>query len=126
MAADWTRIRAVFEEALSIEPAARPAFLDQVCGTDDGLRREVDSLLDEHDRPGSFVGDSPIARLAGLEVIWNRAGPEPDSRARDSSSSGAGVVVGERYRIGPRSAEAAWARSIGREMPGSEEMSQSR
>ncbi|MGB5036545.1 MAG: protein kinase, partial [Blastocatellia bacterium] len=100
MAADWTRIRAVFEEALSIEPAARPAFLDHVCGTDDGLRREVDSLLDEHDRPGSFVGDSPMARLAGLEVMSGTAQGPNLTRGREIQAAlSAGVVVGERYRI---------------------------
>ena len=101
MAADWKRVRAVFEEALALEPDARPAFLDHVCGTDGGLRREVDTLLEEHDRPGSFVGDSPIARLAGLEVVSGTAQGPDSTRGREFLAAlSAGVIVGDRYRIG--------------------------
>lgn len=101
MAADWKRIRAVFEEAIAIEPDARPAFLDAVCGTDDGLRRDVDSLLEEHDRPGSFVGDSPIARLAALELVSGTAKNPGSTHGREFQAAfSAGVIVGDRYRIG--------------------------
>ncbi|HQR40788.1 MAG TPA: serine/threonine-protein kinase, partial [Blastocatellia bacterium] len=93
MAADWQRVRKLFEDALDCERGARAAFLDESCGADLELRREVDSLLEEHDRPGSFVADSPIARVAGL----SEAGTGP-ARAK-SSALNPGEVLGERYRI---------------------------
>jgi|SRR5579884_303127 len=38
-----------------LTPERRPAYLDQACGTNHELRREVESLLAAHDQPGSFL-----------------------------------------------------------------------
>src|SRR5688572_19597392 len=49
-----------FLEALK-KPSAgdRAAFLDQVCGGNDELRRSVELLLRAHDKAGGFLADSP-------------------------------------------------------------------
>ncbi len=47
----WRRMEALFYEALELEPAARPAFLDQQCAGDPDLRNEVESLLRSADSP---------------------------------------------------------------------------
>jgi hypothetical protein len=39
------RIRALFLEALELEPERRAAFLEEACGGDDGLQAEVEELL---------------------------------------------------------------------------------
>jgi serine/threonine protein kinase len=39
------KIEALYNDALAIAPAERPAFLDQACGNDVGLRKELESLL---------------------------------------------------------------------------------
>src|SRR5687768_18440840 len=41
----WNRIEEVLQAALDLEPERRAAFLDEACGEDDELRREVESLL---------------------------------------------------------------------------------
>ncbi|MGA8029559.1 MAG: protein kinase [Bryobacteraceae bacterium] len=41
----WRQIEDVFDAASQCEPASRAAFLEQACGTDAELRREVESLL---------------------------------------------------------------------------------
>ncbi len=41
----WQQIEAIFQAALDCEPEQRASFLDQACGEDDELRREIDSLL---------------------------------------------------------------------------------
>ena len=41
----FAEIERVCEAALEHEPAARATFLDDACGRDAELRREVDSLL---------------------------------------------------------------------------------
>ena len=41
----WAQVKSVLEGALEIEPAERCAFLESVCGGDENLRREVESLL---------------------------------------------------------------------------------
>ena len=99
-AADWKRIRTLFEEALDHERDERAAFLDQRCGTENEIRREVDSLLEEHDRPGTFVGDSPVVRVADLE---DASGAEEGTgtlrTGAMSSALKSGDVLGDRYRI---------------------------
>jgi serine/threonine-protein kinase len=41
----WQEIEAVFQGALAQPPGSREAFLDQACGADPALRREVETLL---------------------------------------------------------------------------------
>jgi serine/threonine protein kinase/Tol biopolymer transport system component len=57
--ARWQRITEIFAAALDAEPSRRAAILDDACGDDAGLRGEVESMLDAHERAGSF-GEAPI------------------------------------------------------------------
>ena len=45
----WEQVQKLFEEALKRKPEERAAFLDEACGGDAELRREVESLLAHHD-----------------------------------------------------------------------------
>ena len=70
----WPEVRAILEAALDLPPAARDAFLDERCGTDTSLRREVDSLIAADDRAGSFLevpaaGGVPPQRIGGYEIL---------------------------------------------------------
>ena len=63
----WQQIDAIFSSALERPPAERGAFLDEACRGDEGLRREVESLL-AHDQAGSLMehpGFEDAARLLG-------------------------------------------------------------
>ncbi|HEV3259162.1 MAG TPA: serine/threonine-protein kinase, partial [Gemmataceae bacterium] len=51
----------IFKAAVKLSPERRAAYLDQACGTNHELRREVESLLQAHDEPGSFL-QSRLAR----------------------------------------------------------------
>jgi len=42
---DWPKVEELYHAALEKQPAERKAFLDQACGEDERLRREVRSLL---------------------------------------------------------------------------------
>jgi WD40 repeat protein/serine/threonine protein kinase len=67
---------AIFKEAVKLLPDQRAAYLDRACGTDNELRREVESLLRAHDAPGDFLkpnGAAPDA-TAAYEPITERAG----------------------------------------------------
>ncbi|MEM8930188.1 MAG: protein kinase [Acidobacteriota bacterium] len=44
------RVREIFDEARDLEGPWRDAYLDDACGDDTALRREVESLLGHHDR----------------------------------------------------------------------------
>ena len=63
----WKQVEAVFEQALEIPPDQRPAFVQNSCGGDEELRREVQSLLDSHLRAGSFI-DQPSLFFASEEI----------------------------------------------------------
>ncbi len=54
---------AVFTEAVKVPRANRSAFLDRVCGDDDGLRSKVEALLRAHDRIGNFLEEPPSGGL---------------------------------------------------------------
>jgi serine/threonine protein kinase len=54
----------IFKAAVRLPRERRAAYLDQACGTNHELRREVESLLEAHDQPGSFL-ESRLARLPG-------------------------------------------------------------
>ena len=41
----WRRIEALLDAALQRKPDERPDFLAETCGSDEPLRREVESLL---------------------------------------------------------------------------------
>ena len=51
----WKRVRALFGAALGLQPGERSSFLDEGCGDDKALRREVDSLLAAGSEAGSFL-----------------------------------------------------------------------
>src|SRR5262245_31339251 len=56
----WQRIERLCEAALSLDSPARTAFLDQECGGDAWLRREIESLLAADTDAGDFL-ESPVA-----------------------------------------------------------------
>ncbi|HKQ77941.1 MAG TPA: protein kinase [Blastocatellia bacterium] len=71
----WKQIDHLLQEALERELAERAAFLEQACGGDDELRREVESLIGFHVRGETFIETPPAVLAAALlaEKEW-RAG----------------------------------------------------
>src|SRR5262245_66370691 len=64
---------AVFFAALAKEdPAERAAYLNEACGADTELRRQVDRLLAAHPQVGSFLRDDVVAHPTPLAGV----GPE--------------------------------------------------
>lgn len=66
----WAEIKNIFGMALSLEAAERESFLQEQCGNDEELRREVDSLLFASDATDDFL-EKPVLSLASFAV------PEP-------------------------------------------------
>ena len=60
----WRTVEELFESALERRPEDRAAFLDQACGDDEALRREIESLLTADARAGDFL--EPDARFRHL------------------------------------------------------------
>lgn len=57
--ADWRRVSDLFHAALDRDPADRRAFLDAECGDPD-LRREVESLIANHEAATGFLERSAL------------------------------------------------------------------
>jgi serine/threonine protein kinase/tetratricopeptide (TPR) repeat protein len=72
LAIDWQQVDRLLEAALEREPGRRADFLTEACGGNEGLRREVESLLAAHDRAGSFIETAPGNLVA--EMLNNGTG----------------------------------------------------
>jgi hypothetical protein len=52
---DDPRLRQILDAAADLPANQRPAFLDEACGGDGGLRERVEALLNALDRAGEFL-----------------------------------------------------------------------
>lgn len=59
----WQRIRPILESALELEPESRPAYVDSACAGDDGLRRELLSLLAVQSKNDHFLEEPAFELL---------------------------------------------------------------
>ena len=73
-----SRIRALFLEVLSASPEDRPGLLEEACEGDQGLRREVERLLEAETDAEDFLGDlarrarTPFVGFAGEKGLEGR------------------------------------------------------
>jgi eukaryotic-like serine/threonine-protein kinase len=67
-AARWARITDLFQTALDKPPGERGAFLDQVCSSDEPLRRNVERLLAAHGEPSLPSPVSEFLESDSLEI----------------------------------------------------------
>ena len=51
----WKQVNDLFQSAVERAPEERAAFLDESCYGDEGMRREVESLLTSHERAENFI-----------------------------------------------------------------------
>src|SRR6058998_3318841 len=65
----WKQVNDLFQSAVERAPEERAAFLDEACHGDEGLRREVESLLTSYDRAENFI-ELPAFEVAP-EVVTN-------------------------------------------------------
>ena len=57
----WQRLSEVFHAALALERDQRAAFLEDACGEDDALRRDVEALLAKNVRGSGFTKQPALA-----------------------------------------------------------------
>ena len=69
----WKQVNDLFQSAVERAPEERAAFLDEACHGDEGLRREVGSLLTSHERSENFI-ELPAFEVAPELVTNERAG----------------------------------------------------
>src|SRR5262244_3511678 len=81
----WKKAFDLFQTAVERAPEERAAFLDESCHGDEGMRREVESLLTSHERAKKFI------EVPAFEVA-------PELVPNDSGAALIGKVIGH-YRI---------------------------
>ena len=59
----WENVIDLFQSALERAPEERTAFVDESCHGDEGMRREVESLLTSHERAENFI-EVPVFEVA--------------------------------------------------------------
>jgi serine/threonine protein kinase len=64
--ARWSTVERVYHDALARPRAERAAFLAQVCGEDEELRREIESLLAQRASTDGLLEGGAVAAAAGL------------------------------------------------------------
>ena len=77
----WTEIKTIFSAVLSLEAADRDSYLQERCGSDEELRREIESLLFAHDETAEFL-ERPVVSLSSfpdLESELNQGSGNPPS-----------------------------------------------
>ena len=62
----YRQIGNLLERALELEPERRAGFLEEACGADQELRREVESLIAADERAGSFIAAPAFEIAAGM------------------------------------------------------------
>jgi len=104
----WRKVDELFEAALEREPKDRAAFLDEVCGTDRELRREVEKMLSFDERAQDFIKTDVFEVAARLITKLQENLPIPSRAVKKSTFTSdsiddarfiPGDVLSERYRI---------------------------
>src|SRR5581483_417360 len=85
----WKQVETLFEAALEREPEARAAFLDDACGDDAALRREVESLLAHQQPTGHFLST----------LVHDAVKLFPPPTATKEARFIPGTILATRYRI---------------------------
>ena len=89
----WQRIESIFQKTLDADEDRRARVLVESCAGDEALRREVESLLAQHENVGEFMERPAFAGPAPASLP-----PRPRSEDANSAAIPAGTVIGH-YRI---------------------------
>jgi serine/threonine protein kinase len=90
----WRQVESIFYKALEADDGHRARVLDDFCAGDEALRREVESLLAQHETAGDFI-ETPafVASTSPSPTPPRSGGSNPDS-------SLPGTVIGHFHILG--------------------------
>jgi hypothetical protein len=77
----WQQVKDIFDRAVERDPASRLAFIREHCGTDEELRKEVESLLASDTETGSLLENPLIEQNTAPS---SPPGPSPSPADGDS------------------------------------------
>src|ERR687895_2149316 len=64
----WQKVEEIFQAAVDLLPEERARYIAQVCANDTTLRRDVESLLSQHDSAGELL-DEPVYGNTEMNVF---------------------------------------------------------
>lgn len=76
----WRQVEQLFHAALQMEEGSRGEFVRDSCVEDEGLRREVESLLAHHHEAGSFIETAAFS-VAGVSPVPSHTVPSPNPKS---------------------------------------------
>jgi serine/threonine protein kinase len=88
----WQKIEDIFHAVLEAEPGRKSRVLTELCGRDESLRQEVESLLSHHEKADAFIETPAFAATRSVSV----GKPAPTSRR--TMRLAAGAVISH-YRV---------------------------
>ena len=94
----WQKIERLYHAALEVAEQQRAAFLDQACGEDESLKREVMSLVEQSEGADSFL-EAPAMEMAARALTASAETQPGHARAAGPRSSRALPATIGRYRI---------------------------
>ena len=70
----WQQVSQIFERALALEAEDRAAYLENQCGQDQSLRREVELLIEAHQKAvaDDFMSRNAIEKVAPLVIAGEK------------------------------------------------------
>lgn len=69
-ALDWQQVKTLFQELIELPPSQHSSFLNKVCGSNDLLRKELESLIAADMVMGNFIVD-PVLKTATRDKLAN-------------------------------------------------------
>jgi Tol biopolymer transport system component len=91
----WQQVKLIFDSAIRLEDSERNVFLSKACGDNQSLRKEVESLIEAHERDGSFIDRPAFVNSDLFEKSELRPGQKVGSYVVTSSIGRGGM--GEVY-----------------------------
>lgn len=100
----WQQILEILEQAIDLDLSQRREFLEQVCGNDQNLRREVEELLSSSEQTNDFLENRDvIAEAIAKDKSQTQSGNMNDDTttkvSKSDEQSYLGTVLNGRYKI---------------------------
>jgi len=95
----WQKIKSLFDAAQELAPEQRQKFLDNACGADAELRREVEKLLASFENAESFLEQPAAAEAASMFEDKETRALRHTTDEMPNGKFVAGTILAERYRI---------------------------
>jgi serine/threonine protein kinase len=86
---DWLKVEEILHQAMALAPEQRPEFLDAACGSDAGLRDELNSLLLAGENLSDEFLKSPLRGMLEREI----------GEIESSSALAAGQIFAQRFEL---------------------------